>query len=1859
MKKRKILLGALLATTAIFGIASCDGPDPDADKIEDNGGSGEPQGEVTKYTVTFDSKGGSTVASQEVDEGGKATQPTAPTKTETAQYTFTFAGWYKDSACTQAFNFASDTITANTTLYAKWTENVKSYTVTFNSNGGTAVAAATVNYGSTVSRPNDPSKEGTADTKYAFGGWYKDAALTQAYDFSSQVTGAFTLYAKWTETDKFTVQFNTGEGTHVDSQLVFEGETATRPTTDPTREATATKKFTFGGWYADETCQTEFDFSTAITQATTVYAKWVETNLYAVTFESNGGTAITAQTVEDGQKLAAFTAPTKEATQTIRYTFAGWYTTSTFEEGSEFDVANDTVTEAMTLYAKWTETNITYNVLFKDGSTVLDHVSVNALSTVDRPAEDPTKTIDDDTKVIKFDDWYKDAALTQKFDFATETITGTTSIYAKFDTYNKINNVEEFNAFRALEASNENFILTADIDLEGVTLESTAVVFTGKFNGDGHSIKNGMYVENAANKTGLLVKELNGGGVVTNVKFVSCVSRLNGETIAIIAGMSVGTVNVSKVEFNGCSVSCNNYAGFIIGRTNSSKAEVTFSEITCKNGCKSTVTSYGGTLIGDVAAGEATKHVVLNIFDCDLSIELAGANKNGGFLSGRLRGYTDFTVKNVVIRSAIIQENSSGSAGLICGGGDNNAANSNLVVENLYIMSTNSKLLQSCALQTGSNPVTTFTLSYTNCYMASDALANITDNTINGNTLLQGVDKSTADINWLQETLKLDFNDVWTAEPMDATAYRLAVASTNVKSPDAVIERLKLSTANATLRFEEGTDFSADGLAVTGIYSDGVNLVLNAGVDFEVISTDYDKNTAGTYTITVKSLENETVVATYEVEVVSLVSYDVDTEFTKITYVPGEELNLSGLLVYGTWTDGKRLLFKDYTLNDKSLGTVVVLDETKGTYKVILPSTASVLNLEVSVEGFASTTVEISVVGTRPVVTDNYTYINVDASAVLAFGGERVDGTETFNTINEAIEYYASLKLDASVNKVIYIADGTYHEKITVPASLKNLKIIGESREGTIIEYDAVEDTVNPLDGSKYVMNCATLHINAENFGLENITVRNSFDYINDNTKYGNPQGFALTIAADGAVINEVTLYGNQDTLFFKKGRVYLKDSEIDGNIDFIFGENDGIAFFDNCVIKAINKSTTQQNNNGYVTAMKGDATNHPTYGYVFNSCTFTDDGTLKEGSMSLGRPWGPGATVTMINCEFSAAYSTLGYDGSTKSRWFDMSGNKPMNANFAEYGSTGEGRIEEAVNGGSILTADEALNYTAANTFAAENGGVKWGSAFNYLAAYNALVAAKNKVEATGILVYLDGAAIDDTMTIAKDDTSTLILTSTEWNAEDKDVQVSFEDDSFASYADGKIQGLATGETTVTFTLGAVTKTVTLTIIELPSYDITFVVPEGASAVATQSIKKNKKVVEPTAPTLTGSVFKGWFTDDSYTEAYDFDTIVLGEVTLYARFVAWEDMYKENIVVYMNNTVGDGIDTFTFVGKNGANSDPNFADSCGIVHTAKIQARDSSKNDTQFNKNNDASFAVEKYATIIITYRSLNGANVTYKLGDETITPTVSADGLTFTYETTKAGVFHMINDNTANAYLSSISVTYPEVITKTTRIDFGTNGDYKTATVLDQSAATYGQIQGACNQIMKDSVLVLYVNPQATIHISGNWSVGYDINGEQVLTSNAGGTDNTGLEHDYYCENGGKVVITSLHNNNYFYYISVSYPAKIENDLVISFATGGNGYGMIDGVAMACTVTDHGGDGSAQVKNGTITLSLKAAATITIDANWGLDVIVGDTVVKNTNAGGDYNGTTYTCTAEAGDLVITMGSSGSNYLKTITIEY
>lgn len=74
---------------------------------------------VVKYTVTFNSNGGSTITSIEVEQNNKVSAPTNPTKEG-----YTFIGWFSDEALTKSWNFENDVITANTTLYAKWEEIV-------------------------------------------------------------------------------------------------------------------------------------------------------------------------------------------------------------------------------------------------------------------------------------------------------------------------------------------------------------------------------------------------------------------------------------------------------------------------------------------------------------------------------------------------------------------------------------------------------------------------------------------------------------------------------------------------------------------------------------------------------------------------------------------------------------------------------------------------------------------------------------------------------------------------------------------------------------------------------------------------------------------------------------------------------------------------------------------------------------------------------------------------------------------------------------------------------------------------------------------------------------------------------------------------------------------------------------------------------------------------------------------------------------------------------------------------------------------------------------------------------------------------------------------------------------------------------------------------------------------------------------------------------------------------------------------------------------------------------------------------------------------------------------------------------
>ncbi|MBY4797534.1 InlB B-repeat-containing protein [Collinsella sp. AGMB00827] len=143
-----------------------------------------------KYTVSFEVNGGSPILAQTVEEGAKAQEPAAPTKDD-----HTFAGWFADAAFEHTFDFTAP-ITADTTVYAKWDKvpapALKTYTVTFEVNGGTAVEAQTVEEGKLAQEPAAPTK---AD--HTFAGWFKDAELKTPFDFKAPITADTTIYAKW------------------------------------------------------------------------------------------------------------------------------------------------------------------------------------------------------------------------------------------------------------------------------------------------------------------------------------------------------------------------------------------------------------------------------------------------------------------------------------------------------------------------------------------------------------------------------------------------------------------------------------------------------------------------------------------------------------------------------------------------------------------------------------------------------------------------------------------------------------------------------------------------------------------------------------------------------------------------------------------------------------------------------------------------------------------------------------------------------------------------------------------------------------------------------------------------------------------------------------------------------------------------------------------------------------------------------------------------------------------------------------------------------------------------------------------------------------------------------------------------------------------------------------------------------------------------------------------------------------------------------------------------------------------------------------------------------------------------------
>ena len=255
----------------------------------------------------------------------------------------TFGGWYAGDTKVGADTEITDTMV----VVASWTEDVdpgpapESYTVTFDSKGGTYVEPIVMASGGYASAPDPaPTRQG-----YTFAGWYEHGASTE-FDFvTTPIISDITLEAHWTEdTDPepsyCVVTFDLNDTTGATfTQKVAEGSCATKPE-NPIRQG-----YTFDCWlYAGA----PYDFATPVESNLTLTAKWtqdVKPTTYTVTFDSNGGTTIDSQTVVKGQAATEPEAPTKLGGAV----FSCWEL-----DGNTYDFKTP-VEDNITLKAAWTD----------------------------------------------------------------------------------------------------------------------------------------------------------------------------------------------------------------------------------------------------------------------------------------------------------------------------------------------------------------------------------------------------------------------------------------------------------------------------------------------------------------------------------------------------------------------------------------------------------------------------------------------------------------------------------------------------------------------------------------------------------------------------------------------------------------------------------------------------------------------------------------------------------------------------------------------------------------------------------------------------------------------------------------------------------------------------------------------------------------------------------------------------------------------------------------------------------------------------------------------------------------------------------------------------------------------------------------------------------------------------------------------------------------------------------------------------------------------------------------------------------------------------------------------------------------
>ena len=321
---------------------------------------------------------------------------------------YTITGWYTEPSLRIKWEFATDVILGNTTLYAKW-EPVK-YTITFDDMVSLFPEKKDISYNSLITEPNEP-----VNGDFTLDGWYREVEFTTKWDFGNDVVeGPMTLYAKW----GYAVVFFANEGEPAPERIVIiSGEKLTQPL------LIERSGCTLEGWYTEEVFETKWDFNTAVTEHIDLFARWTVT----VSYNRNGGSGTTpvSITVTVGDEI---TLPSDTGFSYTNWYFNGWNTMAD-GTGTNYESESDySATETIILYAKWE--SILYNVTFEanGGYPVPENQEVVSGTRAVIPMAMTNST----NPGYVMGGWYRDPDFTTKWNFASNTITGDITLYARW-----------------------------------------------------------------------------------------------------------------------------------------------------------------------------------------------------------------------------------------------------------------------------------------------------------------------------------------------------------------------------------------------------------------------------------------------------------------------------------------------------------------------------------------------------------------------------------------------------------------------------------------------------------------------------------------------------------------------------------------------------------------------------------------------------------------------------------------------------------------------------------------------------------------------------------------------------------------------------------------------------------------------------------------------------------------------------------------------------------------------------------------------------------------------------------------------------------------------------------------------------------------------------------------------------------------------------------------------------------------------------------------------------------------------------------------------------------------------------------